>query len=507
MPSKSSPLDYLPTSLLKSCSSVFAPIICTLANLSFSEGHFPDSFKSAQISPLLKKPGLDEDSPASYRPISNLNTVSKILEKLFSSRLKQHVKFSSNTNLFQSAYRQFHSTETALLKILGDVYTAVDGKKITIMVSLDLSAAFDTLNHSTMLHRLKHTFGISGSALLWISTYLEHRSFYVKVDDASSEVFSSDIGVPQGSVLGPLLFSLYVAPVSNVIESHGISYHQYADDTQLYIGCAFEDITSSLHLINICTAALNTWFLQNGLCLNPGKSEAMFLGTNFQVNKTKSISSILIADSSIAISHDIKSLGIVIDEKLSFDTHVDKLCQSAQYHIRALRHIRSSLTSEVAKSVACSIIGSRIDYCNSLLYGVSEKNINKIQMVQNTVARVITGHRKFDHITPVLKNLHWLPIKNRIKFKYCTIIFKTLLHNEPIYLRNLISRRTVSRLRSSDQCLLNTPYCGTVLASRAFSVAAPTVWNEIPLEIRNCTSLKSFKLKLKTHFFNLSFKP
>ena len=195
MPSKSSPLDYLPTSLLKSCSSVFAPIICTLANLSFSEGHFPDSFKSAQISPLLKKPGLDEDSPASYRPISNLNTVSKILEKLFSSRLKQHVKFSSNTNLFQSAYRQFHSTETALLKILGDVYTAVDGKKITIMVSLDLSAAFDTLNHSTMLHRLKHTFGISGSALLWISTYLEHRSFYVKVDDASSEVFSSDIAI------------------------------------------------------------------------------------------------------------------------------------------------------------------------------------------------------------------------------------------------------------------------------------------------------------------------
>ena len=162
-------------------------------------------------------------------------------------------------NFFQSAYRQFHSTETALLKILGDVYTAVDGRKITIMVSLDLSAAFDTLNHSTMLHRLKHTFGISGSALLWISTYLEHRSFYVKVDDASSEVFSSDIGVPQGSVLGPLLFSLYVAPVSNIIESHGISYHQYADDTQLYIGCVFEDITSSLHLINICTAALNTW--------------------------------------------------------------------------------------------------------------------------------------------------------------------------------------------------------------------------------------------------------
>ena len=166
MPSKSSPLDYLPTTLLKSCSDVFAPIVCTLANLSFSEGRFPTSFKLAQILPLLKKPGTDTDVPANYRPISNLNSLSKILEKLFSSRLKNHVKLSPNLNPFQSAYRQYHSTETALLKILNDVYTSVDGKKITILVSLDLSAAFDTLEHSTLLQRLENTFGVSGQTLL-----------------------------------------------------------------------------------------------------------------------------------------------------------------------------------------------------------------------------------------------------------------------------------------------------------------------------------------------------
>ena len=505
MPSKSSPLDYLPTSLLKSCSGIFAPIICNLANLSFMEGHFPDSFKMAQILPLLKKPGLDEESPASYRPISNLNTLSKILEKLFAARLKEHVRLSSNTNVFQSAYRQFHSTETALLRILNDFYTSIDGKKITILVSLDLSAAFDTLDHSTMLHRLEHTFGVSGPALLWISTYLAHRTHYVRVDDASSDVLNCNIGVPQGSVLGPLLFALYVAPVSSVLESHRLSHHQYADDTQLYIGCASDDLTNSLHLVNMCTSDLNEWFLLNGLCLNPDKSEAVFLGTSFQLKKCRSTTSLLVADKSISVSHDVKSLGVVIDEELSFDTHVDRLCQSAQYHIRALRHIRHSLSSDVAKTIACSIVGSRIDYCNSLLYGISDKNITKIQKVQNTVARVVSGHRKFDRITPVLRTLHWLPIKNRIKFKYGTIIFKTLQNSEPVYLRNLISHKPDNGLRSDAKCLLNVPPCKTVLASRAFTVAAPTVWNEIPLDIRKCTSLSNFKLKLKTHFFNLSF--
>jgi hypothetical protein len=389
---------------------------------------------------------------------------------------------------------------------MSDIFTSVDRKKITILVSLDLSAAFDTIDHSALLHRLEQTFGISGLALSWISTYLDDRTQYVKVDDSSSETFKCLFGVPQGSVLGPLLFSLFVAPVSNVVSSCGVNYHQYADDTQLYIGCESGEINNTLHRMNTCTIELNKWFLMNGLCLNPSKSESIFIGSRTQVNKARSISSVLVADNSIDVSREIKSLGVVFDEKLSFDAHVDRICKGAQYHIRALRHIRQSLSTDVAKSVASSIIGSRVDYCNSLLIGVSEKNINKLQKVQNTVARVITGHRKFDHITPVLKNLHWLPIKSRIKFKLCTIVFKTLANNEPFYLRDLLNyQQTVRTLRSTDKCLLNVPRCKTVAASRAFSIAAPTVWNEIPIEIRNCNSLLTFKNKLKTFFFQQSF--
>ena len=436
MPSKSSPLDFIPTSLLKNCSDIFAPIICTLANLSFGDGNFPAAFKNAKITPLLKKPGLDADSPEKYRPISNLNTISKILEKLFSSRLKEHIRLFSNLNPFQSAYRQFHSTETALLRIMNDIFTSIDGKKITILVALDLSAAFDTIDHSAL-------FASNGVYVWYIwtcsfngyQTYLNGRDQYVKVDDSSSENYKCQIGVPQGSVLGPLLFSLFVAPVSNVVSSFGVNYHQYADDTQLFIGCECGEMNNNIHLMNTCTTELNKWFLMNGLCLNPSKSESIFLGTGAQVNKVRSISSILVADNPIDISREIKSPGSYLMKDCRSTHTWMELCKSAHFHIRALRHIRQSLSTDVAKTVACSIIGSRIDYCNSLLNGVSAKNIDKLQRVQNTVARVITGHRKSDHIMPILRDLHWLPIRFRIKFKLCTIVFKTLVNNEPVYLR------------------------------------------------------------------------
>ena len=155
MSSKSSPLDFIPTSLLKSCVVVFAPAIANLANLSFSEGRFPGMFKTAQVTPLLKKQGIDIESPSSYRPISNLNSISKILEKLFASRLKSHIKYSTNINIFQSAYKQFNSTETALLKITNDILADFDKKKASILIALDLSAAFDTLDHSTVLQKIE----------------------------------------------------------------------------------------------------------------------------------------------------------------------------------------------------------------------------------------------------------------------------------------------------------------------------------------------------------------
>ena len=175
MSNKSSQLDYIPTSLLKSCADIFSILISHLANLSFTQATFPSKFKLALISPLLKKPGLPKSELSDFRPISNLNTIGKILERLALARLFPHISISPSFCPLQSAYRKFHSTETALLKLTNDILETIDSGKITILTALDMSAAFDTLDHATLLHRLEHTFGLSGPCHL-LDSLLPYKS-------------------------------------------------------------------------------------------------------------------------------------------------------------------------------------------------------------------------------------------------------------------------------------------------------------------------------------------
>ena len=245
MPSKSSSVDFIPTSLLKHCPSVFSEMIARLSNLSFSGGVFPSKFKCAAVTPLLKKPSLDPDNPSSYRPISNLNTISKILERLFLSRLYPHVTSSSNFNHLQSAYRPFHSTETALLQTFDNTFHSADLSQPTLLVSLDLSAAFDTIDHATLLSRLSTSFGVHGTALAWLTSYLTNRSQTVRMGSVSSNPSNFSSGVPQGSVLGPILFSLYISPIGQIVSNFGLAHQQYADDSQLYISLKGNNVIDS----------------------------------------------------------------------------------------------------------------------------------------------------------------------------------------------------------------------------------------------------------------------
>jgi hypothetical protein len=276
-PPKPSPQDIFPTALLQSSAEVVAPILAHMANLSFTECRFPDAFKTAQVRPLIKKPGMDKAEFSSYRPISNLPVISKVLERLVLARLKPQLLRSSNFTRLQSAFRRGHSTETALLRVLNDVYASADVKGATVIVGLDISAAFDTICHSVLIDRLQEEYGLRGTVIMWLRSYLSDRRQFVKLGSQMSPVTACSAGVPQGSVLGPLLFAAYVSPVGDLIESFGISFHQFADDTQLYVGLNSGSAASSMKQLTACTAAVRHWFLLNGLKLNADKSEAMLL--------------------------------------------------------------------------------------------------------------------------------------------------------------------------------------------------------------------------------------
>jgi len=230
MPCKTSPLDVLPCSLVKDCADVFTPVITRLL---LQAGTFLAWFKLAQVLPLLKKAGLDRSSLANYRPISNLSTVCKILERLVQARLRPHLMSSTNFSQFQSAHRRGHCTETALL--LDNVYTTGDKKQVTLLIGLDLSAAFDTVCHQTSVQQLQTEFGVSGTELSFIQSYLTDRKQFVKLGQHKSTEIMLEVGVPQGSVLGHLLFAVYCSPVAGVITSHSVRHHQYADDIQLHL--------------------------------------------------------------------------------------------------------------------------------------------------------------------------------------------------------------------------------------------------------------------------------
>ena len=228
-------LDVIPTSLLKSCLDVLIKPITTIVNLSLAEGSFPTTFKHAFVKPLLKKHNLPQDELSSYRPISNLNFISKVVERIVHARISSHLESFPSITPFLSAYRQFHSTETALLRIQNDLLLAINKQKVSALVLLDLSAAFDTIDHKILLSRLSSFYGLSNTALNLIAFYLLDRTQSVSIQSHSTPPSAIFTGIPQGSVLGPLLFSLYTSPISQIFTKASISYHLYADDTQIYI--------------------------------------------------------------------------------------------------------------------------------------------------------------------------------------------------------------------------------------------------------------------------------
>uniref|UniRef100_A0A667YPA7 Reverse transcriptase domain-containing protein n=1 Tax=Myripristis murdjan TaxID=586833 RepID=A0A667YPA7_9TELE len=311
--STTSCVDPVPTAFFKRVFNSVSGHVLAIINMSLQTGIFPDEFKTAVVKPLLKKPNLDSNALSSYRPISNIPFISKILEKIVAVQINAFLKENNILEEFQSGFRKHHSTETALAKIVSDLRLNYDENKVSILILLDLSAAFDTIDHDILINRLEKLVGLSDCVLHWFKTYIKGRKFYVRLGDHVSGEQDNCYGVPQGSCLGPLLFSLYMLPLGDIIRRHNVCFHSYADDTQLYISAEPNDATA-INPITTCLMAVNKWMSDNFLKLNEDKTEILLVGP-----KTKrEMLSINLGKLASRIKSEVTSLGIVLDPDLSF---------------------------------------------------------------------------------------------------------------------------------------------------------------------------------------------
>uniref|UniRef100_A0A3B4FFR0 Reverse transcriptase domain-containing protein n=1 Tax=Pundamilia nyererei TaxID=303518 RepID=A0A3B4FFR0_9CICH len=305
-------------------------------------------------------------------------------------------------------------------------------------------------------------------------------------------------GVPQGSILGPALFALYLLPLGSIFSKYSISFHCFADDLQIYL--PLKSGSDQPQLLLRCLDDVKQWLSLNFLQLNENKTEVVIFGNFNHIDST------LGTLSSYCKTH-VKNLGVYIDGSFKLNKQVSAVVQSCFFQLRQLARIKPYLPADVFERIIHLFLTCRLDYCNSLYYGLDHATIHRLQMIQNAAARLLTGTKRREHITPILASLHWLPVPYRIQFKLLLFVFKSLNARAPPYLSELLSAYAPGKpTRSSSKLLLSIPR--TNLKSRgdrSFSVAGPKLWNSLPFNIRSAQTLEQFKSLLKTHFYALAF--
>ena len=503
---KNDPVDIRNVNLAED-ESYLQQIYNEIVNISFETGIFPETEKFSYISPLVKQ-GKDPDELSSYRPLYKTSFLSKVLEKCALEQLSKHIMNFSCIPVFQSAYKEFFSVETALCRVYNDLVKSISKGECSILIMLDQSAAFDSLNQAYLLKDLEQL-GIADSALNWIRSYITGRRFRVSIDDKESDEGVMKYGVPQGTCLGPVLYIIYTLSLQYVLEEFNVQYHMYADDLQIYFRITGDD--SDVLVLDEVSRRVQTWMVSRKLKLNPEKTEIMVIGSRHHLSNLELSNSLSFLNSNVSFSNKLRNLGVIFDPNLTMKNQINHTKRKAIANLKNIATISEFIDHNSRIKLIHGLVLSHLDFCNSLYHNLPACTLHPLQMVLNSAARIIAQIPRFSYqsITPVCINLHFLPIKARIEYKICLLTYKAIKSGQPPYLAELLKTREVHtdmQLRSIQESTLDEPFLSrSVTINRCFEYSAPRLYNSLPHNVTSQSSVHSFKNKLKTYLFQKAY--
>ena len=480
---KKSTSGNIPTKALKVIAREICVPLTDCINSGILNGIFPDELKLADVTPIYKKS--DPDDKVNYRPISILPSLSKIYEKVIYKQLNSF--FETKLSALLCGFRSKYSTQHALSNLLFDWQSCLDKSGVVGTILMDLSKAFDCLPHDLLLAKM-HAYGVEHQSLKLIKSYLTNRHQRVKLNSVFSSWKQITIGVPQGSILGPLLFNIFLNDL--LLKNLTSEVCNFADDNTLYkCGQYAEDVIAALQLD--LKIVLN-WFEANQMMANPGKFQFMLLGNKQSMN-------LEISEVKLKPAKSVKLLGLDIDHKLKFDSHISTICKIASAKIKSLSRIRNALDENQARLLYNSFILSQFNYCSIIWMFCSKSSYKKIEKIQKRGLRIVYNEQQMS-LEELLSRDKGLSIHCKHIVMLLTEIYKTFSEENPSFMKNMFIKKNVRyHLRISN--LLSLPKTNTIkFGLYSLGFRASQLWNRLPDHIKNEISIKSFKSELKENW-------
>lgn len=485
--------DNINAKLIKDTKATISKTLTKLVNISYEKSTFPNCLKKAIVRAIYKKDNTEEAS--NYRPLSILSVLSKVFERSATDQLISYLERNQLLNETQHAYRKNHSTHTCLSEALNYIYEENDKGNLVGIASLDLSKAFDTINHSHLIHKLSK-FGIGKNSLNWCESYLTKRTQRTKFKKFMSEETIVTAGVPQGSILGPVLFICFTNDLPETFQNCKII--SYADDTQILVSArTYKQIKKLLEsLIN----SAQTWYTENSLLINASKSEVMIITRRTQREKMHIDVTEEGTIKQLELQENIKVLGIHIDCELNWNKQVNEVNKKASYAARNLSRINQLIPIKARSILYNSLVATHLNYADTVWGGCGSKNQNKLQRTQNSAVKSLLGMKKHESASEALKKANMIPLEEKRKIHEGVYVHKALKGNLPTATcRKYREQQSQMNNRSTVKKILTIPKHRRELYKNSPFYRTIITWNNIPQEIKNSETTTNFKQRYQSH--------